>query len=193
MLAKIHEIKQQLEVEGLPSIIEAKNDSRQEAHKQTLNSKTQIFHNDPNVGQINDPIHRKSLIDYPSYHNKSDTAQPKYKSFVEGASPRRHIPHGEDSSNSLQTFKNKQLRKLYFLPFIYIASYLKSILTDKHQNSELLISTIQQLYLKGVDSRQLAFLKLGYVKSDKEAKGGLKLSQFRQVFNTIMKQTHAED
>ena len=28
VLAKINEIKQQLEVEGLPSIIEAKNDSR---------------------------------------------------------------------------------------------------------------------------------------------------------------------
>lgn len=99
-LNKMNEFKQQLEVEGLPSIIETKNDSRQETHKQTLNSKTQIFHNETNAGELSDPAQRKSLIDYPSYHNKSDAAQGKYKSFVDTASPRRHIPHNEDSSNS---------------------------------------------------------------------------------------------
>jgi len=39
----------------------------------------------------------------------------------------------------------------------------------------------------------LAYLKLGYVKYDKESKGGLKIAKFRHVFNTIMKQTHADD
>ena len=70
---------------------------------------------------------------------------------------------------------------------------MKSLLVDKHENTELLLQTIQQLYLKGVDSRQLAFLKLGYVKYEKEAKGGMKVNRFRQVFNTIMKQTHQND
>jgi uncharacterized protein YdeI (YjbR/CyaY-like superfamily) len=67
------------------------------------------------------------------------------------------------------------------------------LLTDKHENTETLIQAITQLYLKGVDSRQLAFLKVGFVKNDKDSKGTLKIVKFRNVFNTIMKQTHQDD
>jgi len=46
---------------------------------------------------------------------------------------------------------------------------LKSLLTDKHENNEKLISILQFLYNKGVDSRQFAYLKLGCVKLEKES------------------------
>ena len=75
-----------------------------------------------------------------------------------------------------------------------IASYLKLLLTDKHENTESLIHTLQQLYSKGIDSRQLAFLKMGCVKLEKEAQGkGIKLSRFRKLFHSIMKQSQGGD
>lgn len=67
------------------------------------------------------------------------------------------------------------------------------MLVDKHENTEALIKTITELYLKGVDSRQLALLKIGFVRTDKDNRGSLKLSQFKKVFTTIMRQTHSED
>lgn len=66
-------------------------------------------------------------------------------------------------------------------------------MTDKHENTQSLINAITLLYLKGVDSRQLALLKVGFVKNDNEGRGSIRLSRFRQVFTTIMKQTHHED
>ncbi len=43
------------------------------------------------------------------------------------------------------------------------------------------------LYEKGVDSRQLSYLKLGFVKKDKENVGRMKLSDFRIVMTSILK------
>jgi hypothetical protein len=62
------------------------------------------------------------------------------------------------------------LRKCVRLKHIIdVASYLKTLLTDKHENNEKLISTLQKIYGKGVDTRQFAYLKLGCVKLDKES------------------------
>jgi hypothetical protein len=50
------------------------------------------------------------------------------------------------------------------------------------------------LYEKGVDSRQLSYLKLGFVKKDKENVGRMKLLDFRNVMNSILKnQKHDKD
>ena len=43
------------------------------------------------------------------------------------------------------------------------------------------------LYEKGVDSRQLSYLKLGFVKKDKENVGRMKLLDFRNVMNSILR------
>lgn len=43
------------------------------------------------------------------------------------------------------------------------------------------------LYSKGIDSRQLVFLKLGFVKKDKEGLGRMKLTEFRGIMNSILK------
>lgn len=46
--------------------------------------------------------------------------------------------------------------------------------------------------MKQVDARQLALLKIAFVKNDKEGHGKMKFSQFKKVFQTIMKQSHAD-
>lgn len=43
------------------------------------------------------------------------------------------------------------------------------------------------LYEKGVDSRQLSYLKLGFVKKDKENVGRMKVFEFKNVMNSILK------
>lgn len=46
--------------------------------------------------------------------------------------------------------------------------------------------------MKHVDPRQLALLKIAFVKNDRDGKGALQISQFKKVFQTIMKQTHSD-
>ena len=90
-------------------------------------------------------------------------------------------------------WKTKNYVRDFFLIFHSIASYLKSLLTDKNYNTENLINTITELFKRQVDSRQLSLLKIGFVKHDKENKGILRSDKFRIVFNTIMKQSHSDD
>jgi len=62
------------------------------------------------------------------------------------------------------------------------------LLTDRHENNEKLITILQYLYAKGVDSRQFSYLKLGCVKLEKESQGkGIKIGKFRALFHSIMK------
>jgi hypothetical protein len=63
---------------------------------------------------INKASQRKSLIDYPSYHNKADAI---YSTFVEGASPKKLVLDSNLSriSGSVRlsgAFKSKDLSKL---------------------------------------------------------------------------------
>ncbi len=51
---------------------------------------------------------------------------------------------------------------------------------------------IHMLYEKGVDSRQLAFLKQGFVKADRESKGRMKLWDFKEVMAAILKSQKKE-
>lgn len=65
---------------------------------------------------------------------------------------------------------------------LILAQYLKNLLVDKQENTQALIHTITQLYLKHVDPRQLALLKIAFVKNDRDGKGALQISQFKKVF-----------
>ncbi len=123
---------------------------------------------------------RKAIIDFPAYHTSKGEG---YQSFVEGASPKRMVPlesinekSGSAGFKHSSSFKNRELPQ-----------YLKTIFSDKQEGSEALIKAITSLYLKGVDSRQLSLLKMGFVKNDRDSKGTLSFGKFKQVFQTIMK------
>ncbi|TNV73715.1 hypothetical protein FGO68_gene1155 [Halteria grandinella] len=125
---------------------------------------------------------RKSLIEYPSYLNQDEK---QYSSYVEGASPKRLHTGSEQKENGkvrlAMSYKTKEL-----------PSYLKTLLVDKQENTQELIQTITALFMKQVDPRQLALLKIAFVKNDKEGLGKMNFSQFKKVFQTIMKQTHSD-
>lgn len=46
---------------------------------------------------------------------------------------------------------------------------------------------VNQLYIKGIDTRQMAFLKIGFVKKDKDSAGKMKIADFKTVLNSILK------
>lgn len=70
---------------------------------------------------------RKALVEYPSYNKEEN----EYDKYVPDTSPRRLVsdPKGNSAIGTTNTYKNKELRK-YFLLFIFIASYLKKLLSD---------------------------------------------------------------
>lgn len=55
-----------------------------------------------------------------------------------------------------------------------------------------MISVITKLFLKGVDSRQMAYLKMGFVKKDPQGKGTMALSDFMGVLKSTLKSVKDE-
>ena len=65
------------------------------------------------------------------------------------------------------------------------------MLQDK-ENAQLIIQVVTDLNSKGIDSRQMAYLKMGFVRKDKENSGKMKIKDFKGVLKSIIKSDDPE-
>ncbi|CDW86344.1 ef hand family protein [Stylonychia lemnae] len=94
--------------------------------------------------------------------------------------------------SDIQMSKKQELRKFQYLNKHYVATYLKQLLKDR-DSAEQVIQVVTQLYKKGVDSRQMAYLKQGFVKQDPSNTGQMKGLEFRKILKTIIKNSSDEN